>query len=97
MNEVFSRMAMLVGEDTVEKMKGSHVALFGVGGVGGHCCEALARCGVGAFTLVDMDTVSPSNINRQAVAYHSTVGRLKTEVMREKILRRGALSTFAAS
>lgn len=86
MNEVFSRMAMLVGEDTVEKMKGSHVALFGVGGVGGHCCEALARCGVGAFTLVDMDTVSPSNINRQAVAYHSTVGRLKTEVMREKIL-----------
>ena len=59
--------------------------VFGVGGVGSHCIEALARSGVGKLTLIDNDTVSVTNINRQSIAYHSTVGRYKTEVMKERI------------
>ena len=59
--------------------------VFGVGGVGSHCIEALARSGVGKLVLIDNDTVSLTNINRQSIAYHSTVGRYKTEVMRERI------------
>lgn len=81
-----SRTAMLLGEAAMERLKSAHVAVFGVGGVGGHLCEALARVGVGAFDLFDNDTVSLSNINRQTVALHSTVGRPKVEVMKEKIL-----------
>lgn len=82
----FQRTALLFGEAAMQKLSESRVAVFGVGGVGGHCAEALARCGVGAFLLVDMDYVSATNINRQAVALHSTVGRLKVDVMRERIL-----------
>lgn len=82
----FSRMALLWGEEAVEKLKASHVAVFGVGGVGAACCEALARGGIGAFTLFDNDDVSLSNINRQFVALHSTLGQPKAEVMRERIL-----------
>ncbi len=81
-----SRTAMLFGVAAMEKLERAHVAVFGVGGVGGHLCEALARAGIGAIDLFDSDTVSLSNINRQIVALHSTVGRPKVEVMRERIL-----------
>ncbi|MBQ9807010.1 MAG: tRNA threonylcarbamoyladenosine dehydratase [Clostridia bacterium] len=85
MSEQDSRTAMLLGEAAMEKLKGARVAVFGVGGVGGHLCEALARAGVGAIDLFDNDVVSVSNLNRQIVALHSTVGRPKVEVMCERI------------
>lgn len=85
MTEKFSRTEMLIGSDAVEKLRNTRVAVFGVGGVGGYVVEALARAGVGAIDLIDNDTVSVSNINRQIIALESTVGRLKTEVMRERI------------
>lgn len=75
----FSRTALLLGEQGVEKLKKSRVAVFGVGGVGGYVVEALARSGVGALDLIDKDRVSESNINRQIIALHSTVGQYKTE------------------
>jgi len=84
--EEFSRTAAVIGEDGLEKLAKSRVAVFGIGGVGGYVCESLARSGVGAIDLFDMDTVSPTNINRQIIALHSTVGRYKTEVMPERIL-----------
>lgn len=80
------RTAMLLGEEGLEKLKNAHVAVFGLGGVGGHAAEALARAGVGALDLYDSDTVSLSNVNRQLIALHSTVGRAKVDVMRERIL-----------
>lgn len=82
----FARMEILFGEANMQKLSRSRVAVFGIGGVGGHCVEALARCGVGHFVLVDMDHVSITNINRQAVALHSTMGEKKVEVMRKRIL-----------
>ena len=85
MNERFLRSAALFGEDGMAKLYAARVAVFGIGGVGGHAAEALARAGVGKIDLIDNDTVSQSNINRQAVALTSTVGRLKTEVMCERI------------
>ena len=81
----FSRTAAVIGDDGLKKLSKAHVAVFGVGGVGGYVCESLARSGVGAIDLFDMDTVSLSNINRQIIALHSTVGRYKTEVMAERI------------
>src|SRR5574344_1514047 len=86
MENQFQRTEMLLGSDAVKKLAASHVAVFGVGGVGGYVTEALARSGVGRFTLVDMDTVSITNINRQIIALHSTIGKYKTEVMRDRIL-----------
>ena len=80
----FSRTALLIGEEGLEKLKKARVAVFGVGGVGGYVVEALARSGVGALELIDKDVVSVSNINRQIIALHSTVGRLKTEVAAER-------------
>ena len=80
----FSRTALLIGEEGVEKLKKAHVAVFGVGGVGGYAVEALARSGVGHLELIDNDRVSLSNLNRQIIALHSTVGRLKTEVAAER-------------
>ena len=80
------RTAMLLGNQAIERLHRAHVAIFGIGGVGGYACEALARAGVGKLTLIDRDTVSLSNINRQLIALHSTVGRPKVEVMRERIL-----------
>lgn len=77
---------LLLGEEAVERLKNSRVAVFGVGGVGGYVAEALARTGVGTFDLIDKDTVSVSNINRQIIATHSTVGRVKVEAMKERIL-----------
>lgn len=76
---------MMLGGESVDKLKGSHVAVFGVGGVGGFCAEALCRAGVGKLTLIDADRVSVSNINRQIIATHSTVGKFKTEAMKERI------------
>ena len=81
----FSRTELLLGEDGMEKLKRAKVMVFGVGGVGSHCIEALARCGVGELILIDNDTVSLTNMNRQSIALHSTIGRYKTEVMKEKI------------
>ena len=84
--EEFSRTEMLFGKESTEILNKKRVLVFGVGGVGGHVCEALARSGVGTIDVVDNDTVSLSNINRQIIALHSTVGRYKTEVMRERML-----------
>ena len=81
----FSRTELLLGQEGIKKLKNARVAVFGVGGVGGYVVEALARSGVGALDLIDKDRVSLSNINRQIIALHSTVGRLKTEVMAERI------------
>lgn len=86
MKEQFSRSAALLGEDAILKLNRSRVAVFGVGGVGGFVVEALARSGVGAIDLIDADTVSESNINRQIVALKSTVGAFKTEVAKQRIL-----------
>ena len=85
MDERTLRAGMLLGESAMEKLKTSHVAVFGLGGVGSWCAEALARSGVGRLTLVDRDTVSVSNINRQLCASFDTVGRSKTAVMAERI------------
>ncbi len=85
MKEEFSRTGRLVGLEGLKRLSLSKVIIFGVGGVGGFCAEALARTGVGKITLVDGDVVSRSNINRQIIALQSTVGRYKTEVMAERI------------
>lgn len=85
MEERFLRTAYVIGDDAVEKLKHAKVILFGVGGVGSFCVEALARVGVGTLTLVDPDDVSTSNINRQLIALHSTVGKNKAEVMKARI------------
>ena len=81
----FSRTELLIGPEAMERLKKAQVAVFGVGGVGSHCIDALARSGVGSLILIDNDKVSLTNINRQCVAYHHTVGRYKTKVMEEQI------------
>lgn len=81
----FSRTELLIGEEGLQRLRHATVMILGVGGVGSHCIEALARSGVGKLILVDNDTVSLTNINRQSIAYHSTVGRYKTHVMKERI------------
>ena len=81
-----SRTTALLGQEAVEKLKKARVIVFGVGGVGGFVVEALARSGVGTIDVVDNDKVSLSNINRQIIALHSTVGRWKTEVIKERVL-----------
>ncbi|MGI6263293.1 MAG: tRNA threonylcarbamoyladenosine dehydratase [Succiniclasticum sp.] len=81
----FSRTELLFGSENMQKLKNARVILFGVGGVGGYAAEALARSGVGHLTLVDHDTVSLTNLNRQIIALHSTLGRPKVEVMAERI------------
>lgn len=85
MIDQYARTELLIGEDGLKRLKDSSVMVFGVGGVGSHCIEALARSGVGRLILVDNDAVSVTNINRQSIAYQSTIGRMKTEVMRERI------------
>lgn len=82
----FSRTGLLLGDEAMEKLKNCRVAVFGIGGVGGHAAEGLIRSGVGALDLFDNDTVSLTNINRQLVATHSTIGMPKTEVMRARAL-----------
>ena len=86
MQNQFSRTEILLGKYGVERLKKSRVAVFGIGGVGGYVAEALARSGVGALDLIDNDEVSLTNINRQIIALHSTVGRPKVDVMKERIL-----------
>ena len=82
---MFSRTEILLGKEAVEKLQNAHVAVFGVGGVGGYVVEALARSGIGTLTLIDNDKVSLSNINRQIIALHSTIGKYKTEVAKARI------------
>lgn len=85
MSETFIRTELLIGEDGLERLRRARVAVFGVGGVGGYAVEALARSGIGHFLLVDNDVVSESNLNRQIIALRSTIGKYKTQVMKERI------------
>ena len=85
MENPFIRLQMALGEDALDKLHRSHVAVFGIGGVGSYTAEALARAGIGAITLVDNDTVGVSNLNRQLCALHSTLGKFKAEAMAERI------------
>jgi len=86
MLDQFSRTELLLGREAMERLKNARVAVFGVGGVGGYVCEALVRSGVGAFDLIDNDNVSLTNLNRQIIATHKTIGRAKVEIMKERIL-----------
>lgn len=86
MDDRFVRTALVFGDEGMERLMNARVAVFGVGGVGGHCVQALARAGIGAIDVFDDDVVSITNINRQAVAMTSTVGRPKVEVIRDQIL-----------
>lgn len=81
----FSRTALLVGTQAIDKLQSSRVAIFGIGGVGGYVAEALARSGVGCFDLIDNDTVALTNLNRQIIATHATLGQPKVQVMAERI------------
>lgn len=81
----YSRTELLIGAEGLKKLRKASVIVFGVGGVGSHCIEALARSGVGKLILVDNDKVALTNINRQLIAYHSTIGKFKTKVMEERI------------
>ena len=82
----FSRTELLLGKEAMDRLTGARVAVFGIGGVGGYVCEALVRSGVGAFDLIDDDKVCLTNLNRQIIATRKTVGKYKTEVMKERIL-----------
>ena len=82
----FSRTELLLGKEAMERLAASHVAVFGIGGVGGYACEALVRSGVGNFDLVDDDKVCLTNLNRQLIATRKTVGQYKTDVMKERML-----------
>lgn len=82
----FSRTELLLGKEAMEKLSKSRVAIFGIGGVGGYVCEALVRSGVEAFDLIDDDKVCLTNLNRQIIATRSTVGKYKTQVMKDRIL-----------
>lgn len=84
-NETFSRNELFWGKDNQEFLAHKHVAVFGLGGVGGYCAEALARAGIGELTLIDFDTVSESNINRQIIALQSTIGQAKTALFEQRI------------
>lgn len=85
MSDPFIRSRLLIGDDPLDRLTRAKVAVFGIGGVGGHCVEALARAGIGTLHLYDDDTVSESNLNRQIAALHSTLGRAKAEVMAERV------------
>ena len=82
----FSRTELLLGKEKVARLKKAHVLVFGIGGVGAYAVEALTRCGIGRIDIVDNDTVSLTNINRQLIALHSTLGEKKTEVMKKRML-----------
>ncbi|MCL2408410.1 MAG: tRNA threonylcarbamoyladenosine dehydratase [Oscillospiraceae bacterium] len=86
MQDQFTRTEILIGQENLEKLKSCRVAVFGLGGVGGHCAEALCRAGVGAIELIDGDTIDITNINRQIIATHKTIGRDKVTVMQERLL-----------
>ena len=82
----FSRTQLLLGEEAMDRLKNTRIAVFGVGGVGGFVCEALVRSGVGAFDLIDDDKVCLTNLNRQIIATRKTVGKYKAEVMRDRMI-----------
>lgn len=82
----FSRTQLLLGESAMQELANKRVAVFGIGGVGGYACEALVRSGIGAFDLIDDDKVCLTNLNRQIIATRKTVGKYKTEVMKERML-----------
>lgn len=86
MSNQFLRTEMLIGKEALEKLKNSRVAVFGVGGVGGYVVESLARAGVGNIDIIDNDTISVSNLNRQIIALNSTVGKNKVDVSKERLL-----------
>lgn len=86
MQEQFQRIEFLIGKESLNILKEKHVAIFGIGGVGGYVCEALSRCGIYNFTLVDNDIVDITNLNRQIIALHSTIGKEKVIVMKDRIL-----------
>ena len=86
MEHPFLREEMLLGADALERLRQSHVIVFGIGGVGSYAAEGLARAGVGALTLVDEDTVGVTNLNRQLCALHSTLGQYKSDVMAQRVL-----------
>ena len=81
----FLRSVLLLGEEAIEKLKKSKVAVFGVGGVGGYVAEGLARCAVGELTLIDNDVISLTNINRQIIATQSTIGQMKTLAVKRRV------------
>lgn len=83
---IFQRTELLLGKENVDKLKNSHVAIFGVGGVGGFVAEALVRCGIGELTIVDFDKIDITNINRQIIALHSTIGQLKTTALKNRLM-----------
>lgn len=85
MSEIFSRTELMFGKDAIKKLSESRVAVFGIGGVGGYVAEALVRSGIGAIDLIDNDKVNESNINRQIIALHSTIGQYKVDVMKSRI------------
>ncbi len=85
MSEELSRTELILGKEGMDKLAAARIAVFGIGGVGGYAAEALARCGVGALDLIDNDRISPSNLNRQIIALHSTIGQLKTDAAEERI------------
>ena len=85
MPDLFARTELLLGSEAMRVLEASHVAVFGLGGVGGYAAEALARAGIGALTLVDHDRVSPTNVNRQIVALQSTIGLYKADVMAQRV------------
>lgn len=86
MEEQFSRTALLLGDAAIDRLKRSRVAVFGLGGVGGYVVEALARAGIGQLDLIDKDVISVSNLNRQILATHATLGMEKTEAARRRVL-----------
>ena len=86
MSDALIRTRMLLGDESLSRIMSAKVAVFGVGGVGGFCVEALARAGVGTLHLYDDDTVSESNLNRQIAALHSTIGQPKAEVVARRVL-----------
>lgn len=86
MEEQFSRLETLIGKENLTKLQNSRVAVFGIGGVGGYTVEALVRCGIGTIDIVDSDKVAESNLNRQIYALHSTIGKYKVDVAKERIL-----------
>ena len=86
MSNQFSRTETLLGTEALNKVQGTHIAIFGLGGVGGYALEALARSGVQKFDIIDNDTINLTNINRQIIALHSTIGKLKTDVWKERLI-----------
>ena len=86
MEHEFSRTEKLIGQDAIKRLSSCRVAIFGIGGVGGYVMEALARCGVGYFDLIDNDTVNITNLNRQIIATHDTIGEFKVDVAKKRIL-----------